>query len=926
MTRAPQRSRGQVLLRGLLSLIGIVLILVGLPAALVVLGGNPLPAEVPTWTQVVDALSRPDDGTLLIGIITVVGWLVWVTLALSFIVEIPAAVRGVPAPRLPGLSWQQGRAAAMTGAVVAMLAIGAVSATPASADTGASATPATTSSTAQQVTDSTSAIMAGSASIEDDAASGGSEGHVVTVRSGDTLWDIADRELGDGERYPELVEASQGLPQPDGGQLTSADDIRPGWQVMIPTQAQAQAPAPAPAAPASTTSAASELDETMSNSTGGAASSSDSARIAQVSTTATPDQPETEPATTSHVGASGLGSAPVAPERDVTIQEQQGPSATSGLGLLAGAGVLAFVEARRRRQRRGRLPGWRIVLPSDAATRAEAWLRAAADAPGHADLDAALADLAARCAPGRLPSLRAARLGDTEIEVYIVEEHLELPAPWVAAGGGTWVLERRHVTGPARPLPTPWPALVTIGEDEAKARIFMNLDEIGVLELHGDDPGTEAVLTALAVDLATSEQIRGRVTVVGALADLATAVGGPRLSYRPDVEDVLARLEGQSGVSAGDPEILLIAAQPSPTQLSRLRALVAGAPRGALSVVSTTRGLSDWSLEVEGRHEGLSAVLAPVGMALRPAALSRPGYDELLELLTSTSQPSVPGPEWTSGSDLDPLTLATVPRRRLQTQPVAVDESTTNVSQLQTGSSSQVRVLGQVQVTGTGPGPDDETLASELAALLALHPGSDIAGVTAALGASEHAVSQTVDAVDRWLGSSDAPGISTPSGGLVLPGTLLDWQQLRTLVGPAVATADSGNVRAALTLVTGSPFDGTPPGRYGWAGADRWEICAAVADIAHELAQRCLRDGDPDGASWAAAKGLLAEPVSEALWRDALHASWQSERTERVQETATAARRNLEDLGPLAEETTRAVEQMAARSSTDSAATLRPLA
>lgn len=132
-------------------------------------------------------------------------------------------------------------------------------------------------------------------------------------------------------------------------------------------------------------------------------------------------------------------------------------------------------------------------------------------------------------------------------------------------------------------------------------------------------------------------------------------------------------------------------------------------------------------------------------------------------------------------------------------------------------------------------------------------------------------------------------------------------------------------MRAALTLVTGPPFDGTPPGRYGWAGADRWEICAAVADIAHELAQRCLRDGDPEGASWAAAKGLLAEPVSEALWRDALHASWQSERTERVQETATAARRALEDLGPLAEETTRAVQQMAARSSTDSAATLRPL-
>src|SRR5690606_27294610 len=152
-------------------------------------------------------------------------------------------------------------------------------------------------------------------------------------------WDIADRELGDAERYPELVESSQGLPQPDGGQLTTADDIRPGWQIMIPTQTQA--PAPAPAVPASTTSVASELDDAMSNADGGAPSSADSAQIAQVSTSDTPDQPATRPGTRSHVSASGLGSAPVAPEHEVTIQEQQGPSATTGLGLLAGAGVPA---------------------------------------------------------------------------------------------------------------------------------------------------------------------------------------------------------------------------------------------------------------------------------------------------------------------------------------------------------------------------------------------------------------------------------------------------------------------------------------------------------------------------------------------------------------------------------------------------------
>ena len=56
MTRAAQRSRASVLARGLLSLLGIVLIVVGLPVALVVLGGNPLPSEVPQTQEVIDAL------------------------------------------------------------------------------------------------------------------------------------------------------------------------------------------------------------------------------------------------------------------------------------------------------------------------------------------------------------------------------------------------------------------------------------------------------------------------------------------------------------------------------------------------------------------------------------------------------------------------------------------------------------------------------------------------------------------------------------------------------------------------------------------------------------------------------------------------------------------------------------------------------
>ena len=115
-------SRARTLLRGLLSLTGILLILIGVPAALALFGGNPLTALPGSLDEAWRALSQPDDGTLLVALLTLLGWGIWASLAASFLVEIPAAIRGVPAPRIPGLSWQQGRAAAMTGAVAAMLA------------------------------------------------------------------------------------------------------------------------------------------------------------------------------------------------------------------------------------------------------------------------------------------------------------------------------------------------------------------------------------------------------------------------------------------------------------------------------------------------------------------------------------------------------------------------------------------------------------------------------------------------------------------------------------------------------------------------------------------------------------------------------------------------------------------------------------
>ena len=58
---------------GALALLGLVGILTGLPMLLLALG-NPLPSEVPTWDQLRVALLSPDDGTLALGVLKALGW------------------------------------------------------------------------------------------------------------------------------------------------------------------------------------------------------------------------------------------------------------------------------------------------------------------------------------------------------------------------------------------------------------------------------------------------------------------------------------------------------------------------------------------------------------------------------------------------------------------------------------------------------------------------------------------------------------------------------------------------------------------------------------------------------------------------------------------------------------------------------------
>ncbi len=248
------------LVRGLAALAALAGLAAGIPWALAHYLGWPLPRQVPSWSEIQAGLTAtgiPD--TVLVHILALVVWAGWALLVTSAVTETAAAIRGQVARRLAVAGPLQPLAAHLVAAVALAAAAIATRPEPAggsvplvAALTGVPAGPAAISLVdALPTVPVANGQHPGAGALVAPGVPDRAELRRYQVQRRDTLWGIADRQLGDPYRWPQIFALNRDRVMADGRAFTDPDRIWPGWTLLLPagTPPATVAVAPPPSAP-----------------------------------------------------------------------------------------------------------------------------------------------------------------------------------------------------------------------------------------------------------------------------------------------------------------------------------------------------------------------------------------------------------------------------------------------------------------------------------------------------------------------------------------------------------------------------------------------------------------------------------------------------------------------------------------------------
>ena len=217
-TPGPLRTAG-TLLRAAAGLVVLLALLAGTPYGLLRLGHSPT-----ELSGGIDLLLQPDDGTLFLVVLTLIGWAAWAAFTASVMVEAVAVARRRSAPRIKGLSGMQSLAGFLLGGIVLLAPTAAATAT------AAPAAAAITTTHAGEHHTTTAAQHQGPTAPPAPSSSQARETnwptHTVTSHT-ESPWDLAEEYLGAGQRWKDIAALN-----PDIAELATGDAYLPAGAVI----------------------------------------------------------------------------------------------------------------------------------------------------------------------------------------------------------------------------------------------------------------------------------------------------------------------------------------------------------------------------------------------------------------------------------------------------------------------------------------------------------------------------------------------------------------------------------------------------------------------------------------------------------------------------------------------------------------------
>lgn len=413
---------------------------------------------------------------------------------------------------------------------------------------------------------------------------------------------IAERLLGNGERYTEIFERNKGRIQADGKALEKPEVVTPGWVLFLPADAKGEGVRTG------------QLWYKVQDKFGGEPEFlhaiaqrflGDGGRYAEIfelnkgrkqvdgGTLTTPDKltsgwvlllPDDARGVTVSGGPLPADAAAAASTAPTAPAQAASPPAGDGfpvllvvlivLGVLLVAGVVAALVLFRRRARTPATKKAAVAPPSRSFDTAASWT-----------VDRALGVLVAGAgAAGRpVPPIYGVSLEEQHMSLRLAAPDTDPVAPWEPAENGrVWRASLRELQAlPAATTGSPTPRLVTLGTAGGTRELIDLGQATGVVSLTGDTTAARALVAAWAEELTGSPWSTGVRVVTGDLRPALT--GDDRLDSFGSVRDAIAAAEGDQpaeeqalhGTSGGAaPGVLILGSVPGGRDLERVQALL----------------------------------------------------------------------------------------------------------------------------------------------------------------------------------------------------------------------------------------------------------------------------------------------------------------------------------------------------------------